>query len=369
MESNRNSDEKSSQDEIKKTNGAAEDKSKVSGKETKVVKEKPDPRAKLYKPEGRPLLISSSPHFHTKNSVPKIMWTVVLALLPASGMAVYYFGFVALTMITACIAAALLTEIITNYMKGEAITIGDGSAAITGLLLALTLPPSFPVSGGVIGSVFAIAIGKQVFGGLGYNIFNPALLGRAFLQASFPVAMTTWTFPQTDKYASVDAVTAATPLAMFKFEKIITGFNDLFFGNISGCLGETSALALIIGGMLLLILKYADWRIPVSYLGTVFIVAAIFWLFDPENYADPVFHLFAGGLMLGAFYMATDMVSSPITALGSWIFGSGAGIILMVIRLFGGVPEGVMYSILLMNAFTPIINRYTRPKFFGEVRA
>ena len=369
METNKNSDEKTSQDAAKKTTEPDLTKPDASGKDIKEVKAKPDPRSKLYKPEGRPLLISSSPHFHTKNSVPKIMWTVVLTLIPASGMAVYYFGLAAITMILACIAAALLTEILMNYMKGEAITIGDGSAVITGLLLALTLPPSFSISGGVIGSIFAIAIGKQVFGGLGYNIFNPALLGRAFLQASFPVAMTTWTFPQTAKYASVDAVTAATPLGLYKFEKILTSFKDLFFGNIGGSLGETSALALIIGGVILIILKYADWRIPLGYLVTVFIIAGIFWLFDPENYANPVFHLFAGGLMLGAFFMATDMVSSPITKLGAWIFGIGAGIILMVIRLFGGVPEGVMYSILLMNAFTPIINRYTRPKFFGEIRA
>jgi electron transport complex protein RnfD len=371
METNQNSEEEVQKSEPNKTVESQEGEAAGSLKkaEEEKPKAKPDPRAKLYKPEGRPLLISSSPHLHTKDSVPRIMWTVIFTLIPATGMAIYYFGMDALTMFVACIAAALLTEIIMNTMKGEAITIGDGSAAITGLLLALTLPPSFPISGGIIGSVFAIAIGKQVFGGLGYNIFNPALLGRAFLQASFPVAMTTWTFPQTEKYASVDAVTAATPLGLFKFEKILANFEDLFIGNIGGCLGETSALALIIGGIVLIILKYADWRIPVSYLATVIIVSGIFWLIDPAQYADPVFHLFAGGLMLGAFFMATDMVSSPITTLGAWIFGIGAGIVLMVIRLFGGVPEGVMYSILLMNAFTPIINRYTRPKFFGEVRA
>ena len=181
-----------------------------------------DPRDKLYKPE-RPLIISSSPHFHTGDSVPKIMWTVVAALIPATAMAIYYFGTPAIIMIAACVAAALVTEIIMNKMKGEALTISDGSAAITGLLLALTLPPSLPVSAGIIGSVFSIAVGKQIFGGLGYNIFNPALLGRAFLQASFPVAMTTWTYPDTDKYATIDAVTAATPLGQFKFEKTPDG--------------------------------------------------------------------------------------------------------------------------------------------------
>lgn len=330
---------------------------------------KADPRDKLLKIEGNPLVLSSSPHFSTTESVPKIMWTVVAALLPATLMAIYYFGMPALIMILTCVITALITEIIMNKMKGEVLTVNDGSAAITGLLLALTLPPSFSLSGAALGSFFAIAIGKQVFGGLGFNIFNPALLGRAFLQASFPVAMTTWTYPVTDKFANIDAITAATPLGQFKFEKILTKFPDLFFGNISGSLGETSALAILIGGLFLLIKKYADWRIPVSYLGSVFIIGGLFWLFAPDKFPNPVFQLFAGGLMLGSFFMATDMVTSPITALGSWIFGFGAGLILVIIRLFGGVPEGVMYSILLMNALTPIINRYTRPKYFGEVRA
>jgi electron transport complex protein RnfD len=297
------------------------------------------------------------------------MWTVVASLIPAVAMAVYYFGMVAAYSIAVCVITALLTEMLMNRMKGESFTIGDGSAAITGLLLALTLPPSLPLSAAALGSVFAIAIGKQVFGGLGYNIFNPALLGRAFLQASFPVAMTTWTYPQTETYASIDAVSAATPLAMFKFDKILTSYNDLLIGNIGGCLGETSALAIMIGGIILLSRKYADWRIPLSYLGTVFVITGIFWLIAPQDYADPIFQLLSGGLMIGAFYMATDMVTSPITPKGSYIFGIGAGIVLVVIRLFGGVPEGVMYSILFMNAFTPIINRKTRPKIFGEVSA
>lgn len=331
--------------------------------------EKKDPRDKLYKIEGQPLIISSSPHFSTTVSVPKIMWMVIVALLPATAMSIFYFGFAAVKMIFACVSMALITEIIMNKMKGEEITISDGSAAITGLLLALTLPPSFSPGGGALGSFFAISIGKQVFGGLGYNIFNPALLARTFLQASFPVEMTTWTFPNTEKFSNIDGITAATPLGQFKFENLMTEFPDLFLGNISGSLGETSALAIIIGGLFLLIKKYADWRIPLSFLLSVFVIGGIFWIIAPEKYPDPVFHLFAGGLMLGAFFMATDMVTSPITPLGSWIFGLGAGLILVIIRLFGGVPEGVMYSILLMNALTPIINRYTRPKFFGEIRA
>ncbi|MFB0516192.1 MAG: RnfABCDGE type electron transport complex subunit D, partial [Candidatus Neomarinimicrobiota bacterium] len=171
--------------------------------------------------------------------------------------------------------------------------------------------------------MFAIAIGKQIFGGLGYNIFNPALLGRAFLQASFPVQMTTWTFPSTAKFGTLDAITAATPLGQFKFERILTAYQDLLLGNIGGCLGETSAVAIIIGGLYLIVRKYADWRIPASFLGTVFIVGGIFWLISPAQYPDPVFHLLSGGLMLGAFFMATDMVTSPITPKGSWIFGFG----------------------------------------------
>jgi electron transport complex protein RnfD len=341
--------------------------------ETPPAKPKPppplkDPRDKLYKADQE-LIISSSPHFHSHDSVPKIMWSVVIALVPATAMAIYYFGIDALIMIGSCVTAALVTEIIMNKMKGEGLTINDGSAAITGLLLALTLPPSLPISAGVIGSVFSISIGKQIFGGLGYNIFNPALLGRAFLQASFPVAMTTWTYPDTDKYAQIDAITAATPLAQFKFDKIVADYGDLLSGNVGGSLGETSALAVLIGGLFLLLMKYADWRIPVSYMGTVFVLGGLFWFFSPGDYPNPIFQLLSGGLMLGALFMATDMVTSPITATGAWIFGAGAGIVLIIIRLFGGVPEGVMYSILLMNAFTPLINRYTRPKYFGEVRS
>lgn len=338
-------------------------------KKKKAKKKKPDPRSKLFQLDRQPFILAPSPHQYTEDSVPKIMWSVVGAVAPAAIMAVYYFGMPAVWMILACIGAALGTEALINRIKGEGYTIGDGSAAITGLLLALTLPPSFPVSGGIIGSVFAIAIGKQIFGGLGANIFNPALLGRAFLQASFPVAMTTWTAPNTAKFAGIDAVSAATPLGQFKFENIMTQYGDLLTGNIGGSLGETSAIAILIGGIYLLVKKYADWRIPVSFLGSVFILGGIFWLINPAQFPDPIFHLLSGGLMFGAFFMATEMVTSPITPKGAWIFGAGAGLILIIIRLYGGLPEGVMYSILLMNSVTPLINRYTRPEIFGEVRA
>jgi len=334
--------------------------------EEKKSAKKADPKSKLFQLDRKPLIVSSSPHLLTQDSVSKIMWTVVAALVPTSVMGIVYFGLPALWMILVCVGACLATEAVINRMKGQKFTVGDGSAAITGLLLALTLPPSFSLVGGILGAIFAIAIGKQVFGGLGYNIFNPALLGRAFLQASFPVAMTTWTYPQTARYAGIDAVSAATPLGQFKFERITTDTWLLITGNIGGCIGETSSIAIIIGGVFLLIKKYADWRIPTSYLGSVFIFGGIFWLVDASRFPDPVFHLFAGGLMLGAFFMATDLVTCPLTPKGSWIFGTGAGVLVVLIRLYGGLPEGVMYSILLMNGVTPLINRYTRPKYFGE---
>ncbi|MBU0528205.1 RnfABCDGE type electron transport complex subunit D [bacterium] len=314
------------------------------------------------------LVLNSSPHLHTTKSVHKIMWSVIIALIPAMAMSFYYFGVRAGLMILTCVVATLSTELVMNFMKGEKITISDGSAIITGILLALTLPPTFRLSSAVLGAVVAISLGKHIFGGLGYNIFNPALLGRAFLQASFPVAMTTWSNPITLKYSAIDAVSTATPLGAFKFEKILTDYSDLFFGNIGGSLGETSAIAILIGGIFLLILKNADWRIPLSFIGSVFLLGSIFWLFNPNQYPDPIFHLLSGGLLFGAFFMATDMVTSPITPKGGWIFGAGAGILVIIIRLFGGLPEGVMFSILLMNGVTPLINRYTRPRIFGESR-
>jgi len=332
-----------------------------------ILKKTPDPRSKLAKPE-RMLVLNSSPHLHTTKSVNKIMWSVIIALIPAMAMAFYYFGTQAIWMIATGVIATVATEMLMNFMKCEKITISDGSAIITGILLALTLPPSFRLSSAALGAIVAISLGKHIFGGLGYNIFNPALLGRAFLQASFPVAITTWSNPITEKYSTIDAVSTATPLGAFKFEKILTDYSDLFFGNVGGSLGETSAIAILLGGIFLLILKNADWRIPLSFIGSVLILGGVFWLLDPNQYPDPVFHLLSGGLLFGAFFMATDMVTSPITPKGGWIFGAGAGILVIIIRLFGGLPEGVMYSILLMNGVTPLINRYTRPRIFGEPR-
>jgi len=327
-------------------------------------KKKKDSSEKLYKPDHRLFVLNSSPHDFKSVSVPKIMWSVVAALVPATAMAIYYFRVSAVWLILACILACLATELAVNLIKGQKPTLKDGSAVITGLLLALTLPPTFSITSAILGSVFAIAIGKQVFGGLGFNIFNPALIGRAFLQASFPVAMTTWQTP----FVPFDGISAATPLGLFKFEKVSSPILPLLTGNIGGSLGETCAVAILVGGLFLLLMRYADWRIPLSYIGSVFLLGGVFWLVDPVNYPDPAFLVFSGGLMLGAFFMATDMVTSPITPLGAWIFGLGAGVLVIVIRFFSGLPEGVMYSILLMNAVTPLINRYTRPKFLGEVR-
>lgn len=328
---------------------------------------KPAKKATPAKKETKPrFLLSTSPYLAEEDNVPRIMWSVCLALLPAIFSACYYFGLPSLVLILGCGVAAVATEIIANKLRGRGLSVGDGSAFLTGILLALTLPPSFPVWMGALGAVFAIAVGKQLFGGLGQNIFNPALLGRAFLQASFIVPMTTWSVPRP---LTLDAITSATPLGSVKFDPQYildsTLYIDMFTGRIGGCLGETSALAALLGGLLLVLFQYSDWRIPTGFLGTVFVLGGAFWIFNPA-YPDPLFHLLSGGLLFGAFFMATDMVTSPVTPLGTWIFAIGAGVLLIFIRLFGALPEGVMYSILLMNALTPLINRYTRPRYFGE---
>ncbi|MBI3753705.1 MAG: RnfABCDGE type electron transport complex subunit D [Deltaproteobacteria bacterium] len=326
------------------------------------VSEKPVQEKSIEK-----LVVSSSPHFLRDENIPKIMHTVVLALLPAMAASVYFFGLRAIGLIVISVAACLMTEYIVQKIREKPVTIWDGSAIITGILLALTLPPSFPYYGAALGSVFAIGIGKQLFGGIGYNIFNPALLGRAFLQATYPVLITTWSEPLSKAAkAGVDAVTAATPLALMKFEGKMTSHLDLFFGNVAGSMGETSAIAILIGGLYLRYRGYINWKMPLGYLGSMAFFGGVFWLINPAKYPDPLFHILAGGAMLGAWFMVTDMVTSPVTPLGQWIFAVGAGFLAILIRLFGGLPEGVMYSILLMNAFVPLLNKHTRPKFFGE---
>jgi electron transport complex protein RnfD len=319
----------------------------------------------------KPYILQSSPHFRDKDSVPKIMFTVIASLIPAVCASLYFFRLRALLLLLTCVVACLATEAIFLWLRKKALhPLLDGSAIITGLLLALTLPPSLSLEMAVIGSVIAIAIGKQVFGGLGFNIFNPALVGRAFLQTAFPVAMTTWIPSVAEK---INTATYATPLGDLKFQDavaqgILAPLKALFFGNTGGSLGETSALALIIGGLFLLFHRVIDWRIPLGIILSLTVFTGIFWVSNPGKYASPLFHILAGGLLLGAFFMATDMVTSPITPLGTWIYATGIGVVVGLVRLFGGFAEGVMYSILFMNTFVPLLNRYTRPRILGERR-
>jgi len=339
--------------------------SKEVMQENTPEKPTPGPAAKPPQPGNEKLIVSSSPHFLSDESIPKIMHNVVMALLPAVGFSVYFFGLRAILLVLVCVATCIVGEYWVQKTRKKPITVYDGSAIITGILLALTLPPGFPIFGAVLGSLFAIVVGKQLFGGLGYNIFNPALLGRAFLQAAYPVLITTWVEPRTVERA-VDAVSAATPLALLKFEGEMVPLMDLFVGNVAGSMGETSVIAIVIGGLYLRYKGYINWKLPLGYLGSMVFFSGIFWLYDPGTYASPLFHVMAGGAMLGAWFMVTDMVTSPVTPLGQWIFAVGGGVMAVVIRLFGGLPEGVMYSVLFMNAFVPLINRHTRPKIFGE---
>ncbi|NIS59851.1 MAG: RnfABCDGE type electron transport complex subunit D [Proteobacteria bacterium] len=324
--------------------------------------------------EDRQLILSSSPHIHGEESIPRIMYGVVVALIPAMFMGFYLFGFRALAVILVSVVAGMAVEAGTQRIRGRKVTISDGSAVVTGILLALNLPPTVPWWLVVVGSAIAIVIGKQIYGGLGYNPFNPALVARVILLISFPVQMTTWVKPSPLFSGTIDAVTTATPLGEMKthllVEKSLEGFTmgglwDPFIGNIGGCIGETSVIALLIGAGFLLYRGYITWHIPLTFVGTVFILSGLFWLINPDQYMNPVFHILTGGLMLGAFYMATDMVTSPITVRGMMVFGAGCGVITIIIRLFGGYPEGVSYSILLMNAATPLIDRYARPTTFG----
>ena len=306
-------------------------------------------------------IVTTSPHIKEGTDVGSMMRGVIYALIPAVAASIYFYKGMAIKLIIACVLTALITEAVFQKVRRRKVTILDGSALLTGLLLALVLPPTLPLGIAVLGAVMAIALGKQIFGGLGYNIFNPALVGRAFLMAAFPVLLTTWTNP-----LSLDAVTGATPLGLMKFQGATTPLLKLFLGQVSGSLGESSAVALLLGGAYLLWKKYIDWRIPLAYFVAVFIFGGITHLANAAKFPSPLFHLLAGGLILGALFMATDPVTSPLTKKGRWIFGLGCGTLLVIIRLWGGLPEGVMYSILLMNMTVPLINRYTRPKPFGS---
>lgn len=307
------------------------------------------------------LYISPGPHIFSKESSSKMMKDAIIALLPVIFASVYFFRTRAIILLLVSIASCVGFEAAIQFLMKRKITISDCSAVVTGILFAMVMPPSLPIWACILGCFIAIGLAKQLFGGLGMNIFNPALLGRAFLMAAFPTFMTRWNEP-----LSLDAVTGATPLGLVKFGNSLSiNYGDLFIGNVSGSLGETSAVALLIAGLYLLIRKTIDWRITLAYIGTAFIIGFVANLISPDFGAGGLFHVLAGGLLIGAIFMATDPVTSPITKTGRWVFGIGCGIITMVIRLWGGLPEGVMYSILLMNALTPLLNRMTRPKRYG----
>jgi len=303
--------------------------------------------------------VSSSPHIHSKDSIQGIMRDVLIALLPATLVGIWVFKFHALIVVLLSVASCIGAEALWQKLTHQKITVNDYSAAVTGLLLALNLPPTVPFWLPIVGGAFAIIIAKQLFGGLGQNFINPALAARAFLLASWPVQMTTWT---------IDGVTTATPLGILKEGSgALPSITDLILGNVGGCIGETSVIALLIGGVYLIYKKVISIRIPATFIGTVLILT---WILGRDGmfYSNAIYEIFTGGLFLGAFFMATDYASSPVTIKGQYIMGLGCGIITAVIRLYGGYPEGVSYSILIMNLAVPLIDRYTQPRIFGEVK-
>lgn len=334
-----------------------------------AVKAQPSPAA-----EAEPVFtISSSPHIRDSETILHIMWQVNLALLPAAVFAVWWFGVPALVNMLTGVVFAVGSEFLWQKAMGKPVTALDGSACITGLLLAMSMSPLLPPYMVAIGSVIAIVVAKQSMGGLGFNIFNPAHIGRAALMVSWPVAMTTWTKMQ-DAAAGVDAMTSATPLNILKmqgYDALVNTFGGqadmylhMFLGTRNGSLGETSTLLLLLGGLYLIWRGYVNWVVPAVMILTVGVLT---WIFGPAGLftGDPVFHMMAGGLILGAFFMATDMVTIPMTVKGQILFAAGAGAITVLIRLVGGYPEGVCYSLLLMNAVTPLIDRFIRPEIFG----
>ncbi len=323
--------------------------------------------------------IRSSPHVRSGASVDTIMFNVVLALLPVAAFSVYLFGLAALVTLLVAVASCLVAEWGLCRISGRTTTLGDWSVAVTGILYGLTLPPALPLWMVAVGGITAVGLGKFLFGGLGFNVFNPALVGRALLQAAFPAAMTTWPQFSSDRFntlpgsslawpltqPSYDAVTGATPLSMWKFEGTMTDTADLMFGTISGSTGETSAILILLGGVYLVIRNMMSWRIPLAILLMVLLSSGLLHLINATRYAGPTFMLFSGGLMLGAVFMATDMVASPMTHAGCWFYGSLIGLLIVVIRVWGGLPEGVMYAILIGNAISPHIDNWIQPRVFG----
>jgi electron transport complex protein RnfD len=313
----------------------------------------------LQMPDTVRLMVSNSPHIRDNQSIGKIMFTVVAALLPACLAGVWFFGFAALKVLLLCTVSCVAIEEGWNKLAKRAPTWKDGSAIITGILLGMNLNAGVPWWVCILGGLLAIVLGKQLFGGLGYNPFNPALVARVGLLIGLPEIMTTWNATR-----GADVVTAATPLGL---EPGTTSLGNLLVGNVGGCLGETSAIALLIGGAVLIYFKLIKWQLPAAFIGTVFVITGVVHLISPETTFSPVFHVVSGGLLLGAFFMATDMVTSPMTKKGTWIFGVGCGIMTSLIRLWGSYPEGVSFSILFMNALTPLIDRVTISKPFGYV--
>ncbi|OUN45666.1 Na+-transporting NADH:ubiquinone oxidoreductase subunit D [Anaerotignum lactatifermentans] len=309
-------------------------------------------------------VVSGTPHVRSKESIQSIMRDVIIALIPATAMGIYFFGIPALILIAVSIVASVFFEWLYQKLLKKPVTISDLSAVVTGLLLAMNLPASAPIWVPIVGAAFAIIFAKQLFGGLGQNFINPALAGRAFLLASYPTEMTSWTAPV--GFSGADAAAVATPLATLKTGVMPdASLTDVILGtNIGGCIGETCAVALIIGGIYLLVKHVISWRIPVLYILTVFVLTAAI---GRKGLRVPVYEIFTGGLMLGAFFMATDYASSPVTPKGQIIFAIGCGIITTLIRIFGGYPEGVSYSILIMNLAVPLIERFTEPKIFGAL--
>lgn len=325
------------------------------------------------------LLISPSPHIHSGDSIEKNMYGVLIALIPAFICSVVFFGMGAIIVtLTSVIACLFFEYVIQKFILKRQPTIWDGSALITGVLLAFNVPSNLPVWIIIIGALVAIGIGKMSFGGLGCNIFNPALVGRVFLLISFPVQMTTWPLAQGFNSSYVDAATGATPLSLLKeavksgqsVNSVLTddgfvGYGNMLLGNMGGSLGEVAAFTLLIGFAYMLVRKIITWHIPVTIFLTVFIFSGILNVCNPEQFANPLFHLLSGGLMLGAIFMATDYVTSPMSHKGMIIYGAGIGVLTVLIRQFGAYPEGMSFAILIMNAFTPLINRYCKPARFA----
>ncbi|MHC4443997.1 MAG: RnfABCDGE type electron transport complex subunit D [Planctomycetota bacterium] len=325
-----------------------------------------EPTQPTAKPEAHSeFLVGSAPHLAYGDSARRVMFDVVLALVPLLIAAIIFYRGRAVLLTLVTVGACLLTEAFFNACRKQSqSSLLDGSAIVTGMILAFSLPPKLPIYMAVLGGVAGIGLGKAVFGGLGQNLFNPAMVGRAFLMACFPVAMTTWAQPfDLLTIGDVDAVTKATPLAAAN--DAIPPLKDLFLGKVGGCIGETSALACLIGGLYLLFRGTANWRAPLGMLVGVVLFAGITHHLDPGKYQGVLFHLNSGGLMFGMFFIVTDYVGAPLTPMGRLIFGFGVGVLVMVIRLFGGYPEGMMYSILIMNAFTPLIERWTIPEPYG----